>query len=346
MNTAPFRLTFGVELEFLVRFDPEKCGDVWPGEFVRRRIIQILKANGFSAHNYTYTNVLQWTVTTDGTISDEGCKNCYAIELVSPALDYSPSALKQVMDVVELLVSKLDCFVNETCGLHVHVGNETRGFTLRTLKTFASLITAFEKQLNLLHPLDRHQNGFAKTVYCAFRKDAPPKEKMLIIDELETVDDLIRRFHPVYDASSTEFEFDVSGRDGSSDRYMAFNFFNLKGDDPINTIEFRQHQGTLDPNEIANWVRLACNLVHMSYADEEGVRDLINQHLHDINYTVMDLLVDLKLPDLESFYAPLVSRHEKDLRSHHGRVKQETGFSAAFQTTTLRALKWLTDLRR
>ncbi|MCJ1466085.1 hypothetical protein MMC07_004704 [Pseudocyphellaria aurata] len=132
-----------------------------------------------------------------------------SIESNSSALDYPPCALKQVMDVVELLVSKLDLFVNKTCGLHVHVGNETRGFTLRTLMTFASLITAFENQFDLLHHLDRHQNEFAKPLYCASRKNAPPKEKMLIIDELETVDDLIRRFYPVYDASSTEFVFEV-----------------------------------------------------------------------------------------------------------------------------------------
>ncbi|MCJ1461680.1 hypothetical protein MMC07_000277 [Pseudocyphellaria aurata] len=199
MNTAPFRLTFGVELEFLVRFDPEKCGDELPEQFVCQRITQILNAGGFSAQSYAYT-ILEWTVTHDGTISDEGCVNNHAIELKSPALEYCLSALQQVSDVVKPLVSKLDLFVNKSCGFHVHVGNETGGFTLRTLKPFGSLITAFEKQLDLLHPLDRHLNGFAKPLYCAFPKDAPPREKMLIIDDLETVDDLIRQFHPVYGA--------------------------------------------------------------------------------------------------------------------------------------------------
>ncbi|MCJ1469696.1 hypothetical protein MMC07_008332 [Pseudocyphellaria aurata] len=326
MNTDPFRLTFGVELEFLVRFDREDPANFWPEE----HIIRILNANGFSAHDYCYTNILEWTVTTDGSVSDKS-KNSHGIELKSLALDYSPSALKQVTDVVKFLVSKLDLFVNETCGLHVHVGNESRGFTVRTLKTFASLITAFEPQLNSLHPFDRHENGFARPLSRAFRKGAPLREKMLIIDELETVDDLICRFHPIYDA---EYVFEASRRlDWSKDRYMAFNFFNLQGDEPFNTIEFRQHQGTLDPDQIANWVRLTCTLVHMSYADENSVRDLIEQHLDNPSRTVMDLLVDLKLPGLASFYAPLVSRHEKEWSDYR-----------AFETATLRVHVWLTDL--
>ncbi|MCJ1469608.1 hypothetical protein MMC07_008243 [Pseudocyphellaria aurata] len=359
MDTAPFRLTFGVELEFLVRFGPEDPADNWFEDCRNRilkiinRILEILRAKGFSAHGFGSTSIWDWTVTIDGSVSDKSCINSNGIELKSPALDYSPSALQQVMDVVKLLVSELNPYVNKTCGLHVHVGNESRGFTVRTLKTFASLITAFEQQLNSLHPLDRHENGFAKPLHWAFCKDTSPRDKMLIIDELETVDDLICRFHPVYDASSGEYVAAASRHlgwsndacsteyaseaspdyDWSNDRNMAFNFFNLRSDEPLNTIEFRQHQGTLDPDQIANWVRLTCTLVHMSHANEDAVFDLIEQHLDDPNYTVMDLVADLHLPDLASFYAPLVARHEKEWSDYR-----------AFETATLRVSEWLTDL--
>ncbi|MCJ1464396.1 hypothetical protein MMC07_003009 [Pseudocyphellaria aurata] len=332
MNTEPFRLTFGVELEFLVRLEPEKCGDEVPEEFVCHRITQILNEGGFSTQSYAYTTV-QWSVTHDGTISNEGCINNHAIELKSPALVYSPSALQQVSDVVKLLNSNLDLFVNKSCGFHVHVGNETRGFSLRTLKTFGSLITAFENQLNLFHPLDRHQNGFAKPLYTAFPKSAPPREKMEIIDDLETVDELIRQFHPVYDKFSEEDVFELSRNHGCNDRYMAFNFFNLHGDLPRNTIEFRQHSGTLDADQIVNWVRVVCTLVQTSYADREGVRGLIAQELDNADYTTMQLLVDLQLPDLAGFYAQIVARHESELSAQN-----------AFENKTSEMHGWLDGL--
>ncbi|MCJ1469795.1 hypothetical protein MMC07_008437 [Pseudocyphellaria aurata] len=328
MTTAPFCLTFGVELEFLVRYDPEdyryesrrperSLNLLEIHSLVRKRMIHILNDNGFSTHPYFYTSVSEWTVSFDGTIRADGCENCRAIELKSPALEYSPFGLKQVTEVVELLGFEFDLFVNQSCGLHVHVGNETRGFSMETLKTFASLITVFEKQLNSLHPPDRLQNQYAKPLRSAFLKDALPRDKLLIIDDLEDMTDLIWRFHPVRD-------------DGHRDKYMAFNFWNLRKDQAFQTIEFRQHRGTVDPNEIANWVRVVCSLVRMSHADGEGVRDLIEKRLDSPDYTALDLFVDLNLSDLATFYAPLVARYgNEDPSPDRAGVDQSSAFQPA-----------------
>ncbi|MCJ1461679.1 hypothetical protein MMC07_000276 [Pseudocyphellaria aurata] len=114
---------------------------------------------------------------------------------------------------------------------------------------------------------------------------------------------------------------------------MAFNFFNLQGDFLINTIEFRQHSGTLDPEQIVNWVRIVCTLVQMSYVDGEGVRDLITQQLDNTDYTTMHLLVDLQLPDLANFSAQIVSRPEREPSAHR-----------AFENASLQVYNWQTDL--
>ncbi|MCJ1462462.1 hypothetical protein MMC07_001064 [Pseudocyphellaria aurata] len=326
MNIAPIRLTFGIELEFIVRYDPEEYqeqmsagdGKYWPedshislhykyGVLVRQRIIQVLNQHGFLAHRFGFTDVLKWTVGTDETVSADDSTNTYAIELKSPALEYSSPALEQVKMVVELLVTNFNLFVNKTCSLHVHVGNETRGFPLHSLKSFASLITVFEDQLISLHPPDRIHSAFAKPTSHAFHEDASPREKLLIIDKLETVNGFLRLFHPISEAE--EFESDTRldrSIDRSIDRYMAFNFSNLREDERFKTIEFRQHKGTLDSTLVVNWVRVACNLVHMSCTNGESFRDLIEKHIDDTDYNIIDLFMDLKLSDLAKFYAPLI----------------------------------------
>lgn len=191
---------------------------------------------------------------------------------------------------MKLLVSNFKLHINESCGLHVHVGNENSKFPLRTLRSFCSLITVFEHQLDSLHPPDRLQNPYAKSTSRAFAQGASPMGKLSIVDELTTVSRLIRRFQP------------------TGDKHMAFNFFNLSEnfDAPLRTIEFRQHRGTLNPELITYWVMVACNLINMSHSDSSGVRDLIEKHISNTNYTVIDLFKDLGIPDLAEFSAPRV----------------------------------------
>lgn len=318
MDAAPFHLTFGVELEFIVCYVPDEYqdqllaedGKLWPkgsglslnyrlGILVCQRIIQTLNEMEFPAQDQHFdtTDLSKWVVTTEPTVyPTDDRKNWHAIEVQTPVLDYSPSALEQVKWVAEILVSKFDLHVNSTCGLHVHVGNESRGFSLRTLKNFGSLITVFEKQLNSLHPPDRLQSTYAKPPRKAFRKNASAREKLLIIDQLESVDELITQFHPIGYGSRLD----------RIDRFMAYNFCHLQTGG-FQTVEFRQHQGTLDPTLITNWVRVVCNLVHLSHANREGFRDLVEKHVDDTKYTVTDLLVDLKMPDLAEFYRQLNS---------------------------------------
>lgn len=326
MDAAPFNLTFGVELEFIAQYDPEDYqedllnaeGILWSelcspvpyrqyGMLVSRRMIRTLNENGFLTNGQDApedswsTDLSKWTVDTDSSISPVEVEGRYPIELKSPVLDYSSASLTKIEMVVKLLVSKFKLYINESCGLHVHVGNEDRGFTMSTLKEFCSLISVFERQLNSLHPAGRVCNNTAQSTGSAFSPRASFGKKLSIIDKLETVDDVVERFHP------------------NSDKHMAFNLCNLvktRTDPlrtPFRTIEFRQHRGTLDPELITRWVVVVCNLVEKSHM---GCRDLIVKHIHDTKdtgFTVMDLFRDLKilgLAKLTDLYAPLVSRYK------------------------------------
>lgn len=317
MEASPFQLTFGVELECIVRYDPKIYkaelraaeGKIWDTEpsptlhgkygfLVRRHMIEFLNRNGISTNSCQETGFSKWTVDTDGTVFPiDTTGSWYAIELISPVLFFSPASLKEVETVVELLASEFHLHVNESCGLHVHMGNENRGFNIRTLKSFCSMISVFEHQLNSLHPPHRLQNEHAKSTSRAFRAGATSGEKSSIIDTLGHVDDIILQFHLT---DSNEMN-----------KSMAFNFLNLSEsytDHPIQTIEFRQHEGTLDPISISSWVMVAASLLTKSNSDPAELRKLINKHGDDAKYTVIDLFRDLDLWDLADFYAPIVAR--------------------------------------
>lgn len=317
MSVDPFVLTFGIELEFIIRYNPEDYdlerlaakGKSWPIEYglpISRQMIQVLNENGFSTNDSKITDFSKWTVTTDSTVFPyDLSENWYAIELKTPVLVCSALSLNQVETVVNLLVSKFQLYTNGTCGLHVHVGNENRGFDLDTLKNFCSLITAFEHQLNSLHSPDRLKYPFLKPMKMGFNLSASPRKKLSIINDLETLHDLIILFHRREDDAD------------DYDRNFAFNFLNLSNlhqnvDEPLRTIEFRQHRGTLDPNLITNWITMAYKLIDVSYNGRAGLRDLIEKHIDNTKYTAMDLFNDLNLSELAEFYTPLVTQYVVD----------------------------------
>ncbi|MCJ1469250.1 hypothetical protein MMC07_007883 [Pseudocyphellaria aurata] len=343
MDTTPFKLTFGVELEFIVCYDPEDYHDamitadgrIWPkkhgpvsyrkyGVLVSRHMVQILNENGFpTAHadhseesDMDASGILadkcehadsanmdfsKWSVGTDCSVEPVDNSGRYAIEVRTPVLVWSEAALEELQKFVKFLVSRFRLYTNESCGLHVHLGNENKGFNMRTLKNFCSLITLFERQLDSLHPSHRLRNLNARSVRSAFKPNALVGERLAIISELGTLDDLVSQFHP-------------QGR-----KFMAFNFLNLvKGrtrplGPPLRTIECRQHRGTLDLDLITHWVMALCNLVEMSHRNKAGFLHLVEKHIYDTEdtlYTVVDLFRDLELPKLADFYAPLVLRYE------------------------------------
>lgn len=337
MNGAPFDLTVGAELEFIVLYNLEDYNDdllamnLQPTDFkslldpiygmlVSRHMIKILRENGFPTNDFDCKDFSKWTVESDDSVHPVNSSlNWYAIELKTPVLHSSRPSLEKVEAVVELLVSKFDIYVNDSCGLHVHVGNGDRGFNLPTLKNFCSLITVFGHQLDSLHPPERVQNPYAKSTRRVFSPEAPLKEILQIISKLESVEDLIRHFHTT-DGDECSY----------NNKYMAFNFFNLQ--ESLRTIEFRQHRGTLDPKLISHWMMVACSLIHRSYTGDDTTNfdDLIEQHIDDTNYTVVDLFKDLKLSGLARFYAPLLFPRpcaDESLATMNESIEnQETGY--------------------
>ena len=317
MATA-LQLTFGVELEFVVRYktdDYEQAcaggeGKFWSssqrmmpfqtyGAVLRAHMITILQEAGFDTNNVLQqvSNYQKWTVDSDSSIKWDKLPQVagfayYGIEVKSPAFYYSDWALMQIQRAVMLIRSEFQVFINESCALHVHVGNRTEGFPLQTLKNFCLLVTIFDRQIETLHPLHRLETIYALRPAHQFECMAP-EEKARKIDANKTVEDLADCYH------LQEW--------GGLEGYMAYNFLNLTNPPnvrrPTRTIEFRQHEGTLDPIEITKWAQLTSSLIKSAHDAEYYVFGrLVHHHAYDTGYTIIDLLCDLNLHELAGYY--------------------------------------------
>lgn len=305
------QLTFGVEIELLVRYrvsdyEPSCAGGEGKffapsryltrsrqlGGVLRANIITILQEAGFDTNDVLdKTDYAKWTVDSDGSIEcppESGDFAYYGIEVKSPACCFSPWALTQLQKVVVLINSKFEVFVNESCALHVHVGNRHDGFPLQNLKNFSMLTAVFERQFNMLHPLHRLQNAFAETVASQF-PHMSSFDRVRRINAFRTQQDLIDCYHV--------------RKDGIISGYMAYNFKNLATTRPFKTIEFRQHEGCMEPKAIARWTYLTIALVKV--ANDIGARgftQLAFNHGNDSNYNIINLLRDLNLGDMADYY--------------------------------------------
>ncbi|MCJ1230332.1 hypothetical protein MMC12_007005 [Toensbergia leucococca] len=320
-SSTSFRLAFGVELEFVVRYDPtdyeEKLmlvsqrydrSSSWhtlpiiarTATCVRADMIDCLRDHGLPVNDFLtarpdYTN---WTVSTDGSIApflsepvedDAKAGKPYTytgIELKTPVLPLSQASLILVQRVVRIVTTNFRTSVNRSCGLHVHVGNGPHGFTTTTVKNLATLTTLFERQFNSLHPMHRVGNTFCKSPRRLFDQ-TPPWQIAMELQSLNTIEAIVDR----YCMSS-----------GILDHQNAYNFNNLLYTS-LKTIEFRQHEATLDPAAITTWVELACGITASSHlAGPAGFSDLCAAFLDEPSFSVVQLLRCVGLPGVGEWY--------------------------------------------
>jgi len=254
-TTASFEsLTFGVEIE---------CHR--PRGVTMSAVAHAISQAGvpcqFESYNHT-TRQSQWKVTTDGSLGyNTGC------EIVSPVLR-GEDGFRQLRKVCDILTS-LRCTVNRQCGFHVHVGagSETIEFFKNLIKLYASAETAIDQ---LVAPSRRASaNGFCTSLASRVR----PAQ----LDAAQTVDAVALAIGQTPGRSSV--------RDHT--RYCKLN---LKSFWQHGTVEFRQHQGTVESMKAENWVRLCLRMVLTARAGEKTVS------------SVEDLLTALDATETEKSY--------------------------------------------
>lgn len=181
--TRPPRVSFGIELEFLVahinrnRLDVDKdMPGLAPAEQSRGifAVQALLEKYGFltALESGEHSSADQlWIISADLSVKerdnrsdDTYCTLWDAVEISSPPLYASEEAYNLISALVRLLTTNLRVRVNSTCGLHVHVGNGHHQIDLRALRNYAALLWASEPVLSMLDCPTRSFNYWSKSI--------------------------------------------------------------------------------------------------------------------------------------------------------------------------------------
>lgn len=200
--------TFGVEIEFYTNF-PWSPTEYCTEETIKREIKKY-------TNNESWAD--EWKLKRDGSVSGD------ARELVSPILS-GTEGLKQVHLMLEAL--RNFAFVNETCGLHVHIGAHDLSYEKLVFLTETWLKNK-EKIDCFLHP--RRIAGRFSRHFSLEEIKILKKEK-----NLKTAHNIL-----------------------SGQRYYHTNIFAFL---KHKTVEFRGLEGTLDPKVLLCWIRILLDYV-------------------------------------------------------------------------------------
>lgn len=212
--------TFGIEIELTMPMS-------------MRDVSILLQRNG----------IQRWNVVRDGSVA-ETVRGHHGMEVVSPVLQ-GVAGLEEVKRVMDLLREN-GGKVNNSCGLHVHIG--VRGMKVSRLRKIAAAFLNAEGAMDQLMPPARLNNRYCQSnVRFHGRNFARLKRA-------ETVNAIAEAMNG---GSSTQHYTHF--------RYYKLNFqsFVLHG-----TIEFRQHSGTVESEKACAWIRLVASFCAMAASSE------------------------------------------------------------------------------
>jgi hypothetical protein len=257
----------------------------------------------------------RWIVTQDPSIQQPpvqgniGKYSFQKIEMQSPAYLMTEGSLREVQRVCHLVTRTYRTYTGESTGLHVHCGNSARGLPLETVQNVMAILFAFEPQFDLLHPEHRRNNRWCVPLRGSSR---------LALRMVENNIDLPDSIAEIYKTTSINQLIKLMGAHDNSGHKMRVNIHNLleayvdddgelrqRHDESKRTIEFRQHEGTLDPEAIYFWSKTCVNFVE--FAQEVSTPKLrawlrwtIDEKVE--NYPAVAVLYAMKIPTCALYY--------------------------------------------
>lgn len=258
-----------------------------------------------------------WEVSslTDGVVTTKEDVEFVGIELISPIMQApemkaqqcleggSFQELDRVLEAANGDPSRVPwMFISkpEISSLHVHVGMQPDkdwgpvDIPLKVLQHLAWIVVAFEDVITLLHHPERH--GYWETKIdeyaCSNRRAfptgvlnpvVPPRlhscEDAPVFDQLKAYNQI---FGSVHYKQLREVMSNTPSRNNFAYRNTFVNFYNISTTsmhpEPIKTVEFRQHCGTIDPEEVKEWVYFVTSLVRTA---ERKANEPVFGALHD-----------------------------------------------------------------
>ncbi|KAJ9132002.1 hypothetical protein NKR23_g11509 [Pleurostoma richardsiae] len=192
-DTSAQHVSFGIELEFLMAFvqgpakpDPESdptglpellrtAAGRSPTDAVPFALREFLVAKGIPCADWNFAadqcfpdpGFEAWNIGDDPTVNENNGFRGYLwcpVEIRSPALWASSEAFAHINRVVDLLVRNFRIRVNESTGLHVHVGTGWNRMDDQTLRRLSALCWAADSVLSYIHPPCRNRNDWCASI--------------------------------------------------------------------------------------------------------------------------------------------------------------------------------------
>ncbi|KAF6836346.1 hypothetical protein CMUS01_05423, partial [Colletotrichum musicola] len=228
-----------------------------------------------------------WFIERDSSLSDFhagllGYAGVVGLELATPVMRHKRGDFERVVKVVKTVRSCMRPMLDESCGLHVHVGS-VRGFSLRSLKRIVSMVWAADPVIfalvhpyrqdneysiplrggtnlganNFLEPYDPLQGDRMSAIELESHipMDRIPKRLREEFSKIWTAPDLLTLkalVRTAVDNSRASVALNV--------KHLVHNGFFVDAGpaDRVlqGTIEFRAREGTLDPELVVRWAKL------------------------------------------------------------------------------------------
>ncbi|TGO23836.1 hypothetical protein BPAE_0120g00150 [Botrytis paeoniae] len=299
--------TFGVEFEFGIRFKKGSFPDyrkLGPETLIVETGLELLTeaeidrdSPHFSMPNKDPNKIHQqdlfntWAIGTDATISFHAEEHAdrssmfVELELITPVMKFGPKALKDIDKMLTAFKKHFDVVVNQSCGLHVHVGNGTKGLSFEPFQYLMATIWIFEPQILSLLRKSRINGRYCGSLHKRSNLGVYKFEGNLL-DVLFSTSDI------------NEVVAMFNGYNSFS--YMAFKLEFLLHPFPHpvkRTIEFRAHEGSMNSETVLNWVSFVVELVSWAHKiNRQDLKIFLSKHIGSKDLSIEDLFNEIGFP--------------------------------------------------
>ncbi|OCH92856.1 hypothetical protein OBBRIDRAFT_824486 [Obba rivulosa] len=274
--------TVGIELEFVTSGDRKRIYDEIAGWLNSQPEEKGLQAIGVTDPAKQYPE--KWVVKPDLSIEESDNRvdpPRVGVEIVSPVfIDYPANSdkewKKRVGYLLDAVSEKYQIAVNKSTGFHAHIGLGIKSpkigveFTLIDLKKIAILYWMYEACFDALHPYHRGSlmSGRINIYIRSIRTNSElldyqddPQGVLDMIWGAQTVQQLCDIMNPI----PTDL-INIQRPEDHTRHYKV----NFRSHPRTGTVEFRQHQGTMDKDAICTWVRFVLEFVRCALVTSEA----------------------------------------------------------------------------
>jgi len=238
-----------------------------------------IETSGGYVPNYIAEN-LNMKSEYDGSIRNDNGDRNYGGEYVTGVLR-GDNGFKHLYKIFSELSKR--CSINNTCSLHVHLGNTT--FNKETIISIWKVAQMLEAELYSMMPSSRKSRAHCRPIYnvdfsIINKKNSvlPYKQRVSsVYNKIFEIVSLGKKPSKVTNKKYGHPAGDHCGFNTSTPRYWWINFvpvmFNLKGEENY-TIEYRMHSATLDFTKAKNWILIVMGILYYS---ENFKRDVFSK---------------------------------------------------------------------